>query len=92
MRDSSLRDIDRELDAVAGDDDGEVIAVGSCKWTEGPMPAAERARLEALAAHLRPIGEPPALYLFSRAGFERPLREAAAGDPRIRLLTPRELV
>src|SRR5665811_2473748 len=81
MRGAGLRDIDRELDAGAVDDDGAVIAIASCKWTDGEMPVAEKAKLEALGAHLRP-DDPPALYLFSRSGFEDPLHEAAAADPR----------
>ncbi len=85
MRGAGLRDIDRELDAVAVDDDGAVIAVASCKWTDGEMPVAEKAKLEALGAYLRP-GDPPALYLFSRSGFEAPLQEAAAADPRLNLV------
>jgi len=70
---------------------GEAIAVASCKWTEGKMPAAERHKLEALAAHLRPTGDPPALFLFSRSGFEQPLHDAAAKDPRLRLVTAEEM-
>ncbi|HZK15749.1 MAG TPA: ATP-binding protein [Solirubrobacterales bacterium] len=85
MRGAGLRDIDRELDAVAVDDDGAVIAIASCKWTDGEMPVAEKAKLEALGAHLRP-DDPPALYLFSRSGFEDPLHEAAAADPRLNLV------
>jgi AAA+ ATPase superfamily predicted ATPase len=88
MRDSALRNVDRELDAVAVDDDGAAIAVASCKWTEGKMPAAEKGKLEALAAHLCPTGKPPALYLFSRSGFAQPLVEAAGEDSRLRLVTP----
>jgi hypothetical protein len=91
MRDTALRDVDRELDAVALDDAGDPIAVASCKWTDGPMPAAEHQRLEALAAHLRPDGDPPALYLFSRSGFDDALREAAAADLRLRLVTPEQM-
>ncbi len=90
-RDAALRDIDRELDAVALDDDGAVIAVASCKWTDGKMPASERSKLEALAGHLRPSGELPALYLFSRSGFEMPLIEAAKTDARLHLVTPEEM-
>jgi hypothetical protein len=85
MRDAGLRDIGRELDAVAVDDDGEVIAIASCKWTDGEMPIAEKAKLEALGAHLRP-DDPPALYFFSRSGFERSLQEAAAADSRLNLV------
>lgn len=91
MRDASLRDVDREIDAVALDDAGEPIALASCKWTDGKMPATERDKLEALAGHLRPAGEPPTLFLFSRSGFEPPLHEAAAGNPRLRLVTPAEM-
>ncbi len=91
MRDTALRDIDRELDAVAVDDDGEAIAVASCKWTAGKMPASEWDKLKTLAAHLRPTGDPPSLFLFSRSGFEEPLREAAATEPRLRLVTPEEM-
>jgi AAA+ ATPase superfamily predicted ATPase len=88
---AALRDIDRELDAVALDDDGAVIAVASCKWTGGKMPAAEKNKLEALAAHLRPSGEPPALYLFSRSGFEVGLIETAATDARLHLVSLEEM-
>jgi hypothetical protein len=91
MRDTALRDIDRELDAPAVNDDGEAIAVASCKWTAGEMPASEWDKLKALAAHLRPTGDPPSLFLFSRSGFEEPLREAAATEPRLRLVTPEEM-
>jgi uncharacterized protein len=91
MRDTALRDIDRELDAVAIDDDGEVIAIGSCKWTKGEMPAEEKDKLEALAAHLRPTGERPSLFLFSRSGFEGPLEEAAEDNPQLRLVPLAEM-
>jgi hypothetical protein len=69
-----------------------VIALGSCKWTAGMMPATERDRLEALAGHLCPEGDPPALFFFSRSGFEEPLRTAAARDPRLHLVTAEEAV
>lgn len=92
MRGAALRDVDRELDAVAIDGGGEAIAVGSCKWTDGPMPATELRKLEALAAHLRPEGDPPALYLFSRSGFEEALRKAAERDTRLRLVRAEEVV
>ena len=79
-----------ELDAVAVDEEGVPIAVASCKWTDGEMPAAERTKLEALARYLRP-DDPPALYLFSRSGFERSLRAAASADPRLNLVGAGEL-
>ncbi len=85
MRAAGLRDIERELDAVAIGDDGEPIAVGSCKWTDGAMPVTEKDKLETLAAFLRP-DDPPALYLFSRAGFAPALLEAADDNPRLNLI------
>lgn len=87
-----LRDIDRELDAVAIDDDAKVIAIGSCKWTDGKMPIAEKVKLEALSAHLCPgDGHGPERFLFSRAGFEEPLLEAARGDRSLHLVTPGDM-
>jgi uncharacterized protein len=85
LRGAGLRDTDRELDAVAVDEEGVPIAVASCKWTDGEMPGAEQRKAEALAAHLRP-DDPPPVYLFSRSGFERSLRDAAAADPRLNLV------
>jgi hypothetical protein len=93
LRDAGLRDIDRELDAVAVDDDGRVLAIGSCKWTAGKLPYGEKARLEALAAHLAASGEQrPLLYFFARAGFDARLVSAAERDDRLRLVTPAELL
>lgn len=88
---ATLRDVDRELNAVAVDDNGEVIAVGACKWTAGKMPLSVRDKLDSSAAHLRPEGKRPSLFLFSRSGFEGPLEEAAAGDPRLRLVSVAEM-
>lgn len=90
-RAAKLRDVDRELDAVAVDDDGRVTAIGSCKWTTGAMPDAERNRLETLATHLMPDGPPPRLYLFARSGFDGELTAAAETDERITLVTPTDL-
>lgn len=91
-RDAALRDIDRELDAVAVDDDGAVIAVGSCKWTAGELPYGEKTKLQTLAKHLTPDRLPPDLYFFARQGFEPRLVTDAEHDPRIHLITPDELM
>lgn len=90
-RGAALRDVDRELDAVAVDDDGDVVAIGSCKWTAGKLDLAEKRRLDALGAHLRPDGPAPQQFLFSRGGFAAELARAAEGDDGIRLVTPEEL-
>jgi len=90
LREAGLRDTDRELDAVAVDSDGAPIAIGACKWTEGAMPASELTKLRALAEHLRPE-DPPALYLFSRSGFDSGLQEAADADPGLNLVGVEQL-
>jgi hypothetical protein len=90
-RGTGLRDVDRELDAVAVDDDGRVIALGSCKWTAGPLPYSEKSKLDRLAAFLVPDGPPPELYLFARGGFEDSLEQEAQAGERVHLVTPDQL-
>lgn len=90
-RAAGLRNVDRELDAVAVDDDGRVTAVGSCKWTAGELPYSEKVKLEALARHLAPDGDPPQLYFFARRGFDARLRSDAEADERIHLVSPEQL-
>jgi hypothetical protein len=90
MRDGLLHEearllLDIELPDASAYFSGAVLAIASCKWTDGKMPVAEKTKLEALATHLRP-DDPPALHLFSRSGFEQPLLEAAAADPRLNLV------
>lgn len=46
------RNVQREVDAVAVDHDGTVLALGSCKWTTGVMPREEKARLRRLSGHV----------------------------------------
>jgi hypothetical protein len=75
---------------VAVDADGAAIAVGSCRWTGGPIDTDELARLDALAAHLADGGAAPARYCFARA-FTPQLRAAARQDPGLRLVTPKQL-
>jgi AAA+ ATPase superfamily predicted ATPase len=87
LRGTALRTVDRELDTVAIDDDGRVIAIGSCKWTAGELPFAEKPRLELLARHLAADAPPPQLYAFARHGFDARLR----ADDAIRLVTPEDL-
>jgi hypothetical protein len=90
-RGAQLRDIDRELDAVAIDDDGRVIAVGSCKWAADPLPYAEKIKLEVLGSHLAADGPPPLLYLFARSGFDAALAREAETSDRIHLISPQDL-
>jgi AAA+ ATPase superfamily predicted ATPase len=91
-RGKALQSVDRELDAVAIDDDGRVIAISSCKWTAGAMPYSEKVKLEALARHLAPEGHLPDLYFFARTGFAPRLLDEAGRDPRIRVVRPEQLM
>jgi uncharacterized protein len=92
MRGQDLRDVDRELNAVAVDDDGRVMALGSCKWTIDDMPYSELSKLNALAAYLAPEREPPDFYLFARHGFAARLAAEAEGNPHIHLIAPPDLL
>lgn len=80
------RNVRREVDAVAVDDAGSVIALGTCKWTRGPMPDSERALLRGLAPRIGAGDAEPDLYFFSRSGFSPALLDEAGGDPRCDLV------
>lgn len=73
----------REVDAVALREDGSVAALGSCKWTAGPMSLADENLLARLEPLVRPEGEgaPPAHFFFSRSGFDEGLGNLAAAQP-----------
>ena len=90
-RGAALRDVDRELDAVAIDDDGNVTALGSCKWTAGALPYGEKNRLDVLGSHLLPDGPAPQLYFFARSGFDEELTREAATNDRVHLVLPADL-
>lgn len=90
-RGAELRDVERELDAVAIDDQGRVTAIGSCKWTAGAIPSSELTRLELLGNHLVPDGPPPQLYFFGRSGFDDRLAHRAEESDGIHLVAPPEL-
>ncbi len=86
-----MRSINREVDAAALDDSGRVIALGSCKWTAGPMPFGEKTKLDILGAHILPSGPSPHLYFFSRNGFDEQLEVEAARTDEIHLIGPDRL-
>ncbi len=90
-RGAQLRNVDRELDAVAIAHDGYVIAIGSCKWTSGSLPYSEKTKLDVLGAHLQPDGPPPQQFFFSRNGFDDELSREAETSGRIRLVSPSDL-
>jgi hypothetical protein len=84
--DRGFRNVQRELDAVAIDHEGHVMAVGSCKWTSGPMTHEEMGMLRRLASHIAHDGAEPDLYLFSRSGFATTLTREAEKDPQCHLI------
>lgn len=83
-----------EADAVAVDRDGDVIALGSCKWPvagndDHEHGAAELDKLETIRQRL---DVPDAcLYFFDRVGFSPRLRELAADRADIRLVLAEQL-
>lgn len=90
-RGAALRDVERELDAVAVDDDGNVTALGSCKWTAGELPYSEKTKLDVLGSHLLPDGPQPQLFFFARNGFDDKLTREAETNDRIHLVRPPDL-
>jgi hypothetical protein len=91
LRGSVLRDVDREVDAVAIDDHGGVIALGTCRWTAGPIPYDEKTRLELLGSHLSAGGPAPQLYFFGRHGVDDQLAQEAQASERLHVVLPEEL-
>lgn len=67
----------REVDVVALDANREVLAVGSCKWTNEPMGTSDLDELLSLAPHVPGTTSRTRAYLFSRSGFTEALRERA---------------
>lgn len=86
-----IRNVQREVDAVAVDPDRKVLAVGSCKWTSGPMGAEQLFQLRRLSDVIASEAEPD-LYLFSRSGFSRKLNDEAKADPRCHLVGAAQLL
>lgn len=86
------RTIDAEADVVSVDPDGEVLALGSCKWTNGKHPDSARRKLEEIADEICIRGEHPRFYFFSREGFDETLQAKALAEPeRYLLVSPSEL-
>jgi AAA+ ATPase superfamily predicted ATPase len=89
--DAGPHNVQREVDVVAVDHEGGVLALGSCKWTAEPMPASERAKLKRLARVLASDANDPDLYFFSRAGFHARLVAEVRADPKCHLIATDEL-
>lgn len=89
---AGTRNIQREVDAVAVDGDGQVTALGSCKWTRGLLPHGEKALLRRLGGHLARDEKEPDLYFFARSGFSKRLREEVEADPTCHLVGTSDLL
>lgn len=84
-----LRTRQYEADVVALDADGAVLALGSCKWSDGLHDAGELDKLETIATLLG--ADAPQLLFFDRTGFAPRLHEIAASRPEVRLVTTADL-
>jgi AAA+ ATPase superfamily predicted ATPase len=68
-------------------------AAGECKWWKKPVGGNVLSELQQDAAKSPYFaGSDPVWVLFGRGGFTADLRQAAKGDPRVELLTPRDLL
>ncbi|MDO8209245.1 DUF234 domain-containing protein [Conexibacter sp. CPCC 206217] len=83
---------ERELDAVALDRAGDVLATASCKWTSAPMDYGEEKLLTQVEQHVPGADDVRRHWFFSRAGFTDQLRRLADSDlARHRLVTPEDI-
>lgn len=82
---------EREIDVVGLDGDGKPRMVGMCKWTSTDVDFDELNLLDRLALHVPGYDGTVHRYIFSRSGFSARLREYAAADPGLRLLTPADV-
>ncbi len=82
---------EREVDVAGVDAHGTLLVAGMCKWTNERVGFDELNLLDRLLLHVEPRAPLPQRYLFSRAGFAKRLRDHAAGDTRLHLVTPADL-
>ena len=92
VRVASRRTEEREIDVVAVGARGEVLATGSCKWTNAPLDYGEETLLTQLEASIPGAEHVRRHWFFSRSGFTDRLRRLADAEPdRIRLVTPADV-
>lgn len=78
---------ERELDAVAIDADGKVLATGSCKWSNEPLGYGEERLLAELETNVPGAEAVQRHYFFSRSGFSEQLQRLAEAEPdRVKLV------
>lgn len=76
----ALRTVDREADGVAVDDDGTILALATCKWTNSPVSVSEVNKLRRIAVHLAP-GRAVPLVVYARSGVDARLAAEHEADP-----------
>ncbi len=82
----------QEIDIVAVDHGTAVMATGTCKWTNGALPASEEALLTATEPFIPKSNGVARHYFCSREGFDDELRRLADADPdRYRLVSPADV-
>lgn len=84
-----LRNRQYEADVAALDADGDLVALGSCKWSDGERDAGELDKLETIATMMG--RERPPLYFFDRSGFSQRLHEIARSRTDVQLVTTADL-
>lgn len=78
-----------EVDVAAVDAGGQIVALGSCKWSASVQDAVELDKLETAA---RMLGvEAPPLYFFDRTGFSKRLHALARERPEVHLIHTGEM-
>lgn len=89
-----MRSRSYEADVVAIDEEGGVVALGSCKWPDGATSdhAHDAGELDKLETIRSELGAPEAhLYFFDRVAFSPRLRELAAERGDVHLVLSEEL-
>lgn len=82
----------REVDVVAVDGHGGVLAIGSCKWTNRQVGLAEEGQLMELHPHIPKATADARHYFFSQSGFSDELVTLVEATPdRYRLVAPDDL-
>jgi len=92
VRVTSRHTEERELDLVAVGRGGEVLATGSCKWTNAPLDYGEEELLSELERAVPGAERVRRHWFCSRSGFTDRMRRLADDEPdRIRLVTPADV-
>ena len=78
---------DVEIDVVTVNAEQSVTAVGSCKWTSAKVDVADYSALRESSMRAGWKSEELWYFLFSKSGFTKVLKELAAKNDKIRLVS-----